>query len=825
MFTKLTFREIIKSLGRYLSIMAIIGLGVGFFAGLRSSSDSMINAANLFLRDNNFYDFQMISTIGVTDDDLKPVKEISGIKTVEGYYQKDFMWSSEDDVQHVLKGISIPKNINKLTLTSGSMPKDESQCLLDSRVFSEDYIGKTIKIDESNSEETLNSFSRKEYKVVGLVTSPLYLNFERGASNIGDGTVNGYVYFKESTFNLPAYTGAFATIDKDYKIYSKNYKKETSHLLNEVENQFNVAIDTRYNQMTFGIPKDLKNNYIEVPSIYVLDRESNAGYVSFESDAEIVGQIAKVFPLFFFLVAALVCMTTMSRMVDEKRTEIGVLKALGYSHSKIVGKFLFYAGSSGLIGSITGFFWGIYIFPEVIWNAYKISYDFTREIDYHINYVLLIFCVIVSLFCALSSTFLSCEKDFQEMPASLIRPKVLKNGQRIFLEKIEFIWNRFSFLYKVSFRNVFRYKKRFLMMILGISGCTALVLTGFGINDSISNIATFQFEEIQNYHYEVTFKDDISNELEEWVESENSHIQKAMSLGRVRVVISKGKTIKYCDLLVVDSDQINEYLDIKNDSGKISVPKSDSMILCTKLAEGLDVNDGDILRVTDSNGNNQTIEVKSIFTNYVGNYGIISKEAYKKVFGETIPEKKVFVKLKFIDGSVNSSNKDIVYKSAAKTIKNPMVVGTFINYDSLKRVNAMMKGLDSVVFLVILSAGALALVVLYNLTNINITERVREIATIKVLGFTPTEVSLYVFRENVILTLIGSFVGLGLGKLLHTFVMTQITVDLIHFDIRITWPSYLYSIIITLGFAALVNAILFIRLQKISMTESLKAVE
>lgn len=557
---------------------------------------------------------------------------------------------------------------------------------------------------------------------------------------------------------------------------------------------------------------------LKEPDTYVLTRDENIGYACYESDSSIVEGIAGVFPVFFFLVAALVCMTTMARMVEEQRTQIGVLKALGYGKGRIMGKYLFYSGSAALIGCLIGFFVGSWLFPTVIWFAYGIMYqmgDFVILLDWRLAAVSLA----VAILCSMGTTWATCRYELSDVAAQLMRPKAPKSGKRIFLEKIPFLWNHMSFLVKVSARNIFRYKQRFFMMVFGIGGCTALLLTGFGVKDSISGIIDNQYGEIQINDLNVTFSDAYAQE-------DRTEYEEVMGQ------IAEGYTISYeesADLLHEDEtesvtlvvpqkpEEMGAYLDLHTESGEsIPWPGEGETVLTAKLAEKSGLSVGDEAVLEDEDGNSLTVTVSGISENYIYNYAYLSPETWMAQTGEEPEYQTSYVNMK--------EGQDIHEASAA--IMNCDGIASVTAYEDMRtRFGSMMESMDYVVLVIIVCAGALAFIVLYNLTNINITERLREIATIKVLGFYRNETASYVFRENLILTGLGILAGLVMGKYLHSFVMSQIDIDMITFDVHIAPMSILYSIILTFVFAVFVCGVMNRKLDAINMAESMKSIE
>ncbi len=558
---------------------------------------------------------------------------------------------------------------------------------------------------------------------------------------------------------------------------------------------------------------------LEEPDSYILGRDTNVGYVCLESDSCIVEDVSDVFPVFFFLVAALVCMTTMNRMIEEQRTQIGVLKALGYSNATIMCKYLFYSGSAALLGCISGFFVGTFLFPKVIWFAYGMMYDGVSMV-YYMEWKLAAISLVVSLLCSMGVTWYSCRVELNEVAASLMRPKAPKAGKRIFLERIPFIWRHLKFLQKVSIRNVLRYKRRFFMMVIGISGCTSLLVAAFGIKDSIADVASMQYQEIQLYDVSVTFTEapdaEEYQEFEELVDGRiGSH---AMFMEGSLDIQANGYTKSISLVVPQEPDTVESYLDLHTLDGEhIAFPGENEAVITHKLAENFELQVGDTVELVDEDHNTFTVTISGINQNFVYNYVYLHPDTCSKLWKE--PEyKTAYLNLHEVGG-------EDVHLLSADIMKLETIANVTINEDVQERFESMMSSMNYIVLLIILCAAALAFIVLYNLTNINITERVREIATIKVLGFYKKETATYVFRENIMLTAIGAIAGLLLGKVFHAFVMSCINIDMVAFDVRVKGISYIYSIVLTLFFAWFVNRLMTGKLEKISMTESLKSVD
>ena len=1064
MMKKTTLREIKESLGRYLAILAIVALGVGLFAGLKITRNVMVKSADTFWQEKQLYDYRLLSTLGFEEEDVQALAQKEDIRAVQGAVEADILYTDEQGNEKVLKAHSILEDINCLEITAGRMPEEDTECVVDSNWYTEDVIGSKIVLSEGNEEDDLEKFKYTEYTVVGLAQSPVYAQFERGTTSLGNGSVSGFIYLMPEGFETDYYTEIYVKFDEDNPIYSDEYddyieekesqweiyceeqgerryqsimadaeeeladaeqeladekadaereladaKQELTDAEAEItdgeeklkdgeqEIEDNKALlatkereladareameaqeaelamqeqalagnmagqdyaamaqqqasagvmsdqgyadgsqqqasaemmagqdyaammqqqaaagmvsggnasDAAYSQMPAGAAqmsptqqlemarqqieagkvqieegeeeikkarrqirdaeaeieenrqelvdarKEVEDGWeeyneaqeefdekiadaeqkladaradiddIEKPDTYVLGRDTNTGYVCFESDSSIVEGIANVFPVFFFLVAALVCMTTMNRMVEEQRTQIGVLKALGYGEGKIMGKYLFYSGSAAFTGCVAGYFVGIHLFPLVIWQAYGMMYKF-GSIVYVSDWLTAALCLAAALLCSMGTTWVSCRHELREVSAELMRPKSPKAGKRVFLEWVPFIWNRLKFLHKVSVRNIVRYKRRFFMMVIGISGCTALLLTGFGIRDSVTSIADRQFEEIQTYQLGVTLKDGVwedntpaVEEIAGIIDSYGGEYEVALETA---IDLETTAGIKNVKLIAArNPDKIGEYINLHTASGEaIDYPETGEIVICNKLSERYRIRVGDTIRLYDEDRKELQAVVSGICDNYIYNYVYVNEETYRKATGE----------MNYQSIYVNLPEETDVYEVGAALTKAENVTAVSVNMDMLLRVSRMMNSMNYIVFLIILCAGTLAFIVLYNLNNINITERVREIATIKVLGFYKNETASYVFRENTVLTGIGCALGLVLGRLLHIYVMHEVDIDMMSFDVHVEPVSYLLSILLTFVFTWVINRIMSVKLEKINMAESLKSVD
>lgn len=1063
MMKRNTFREIKKSFGRYFAILAIVALGVAFFSGLKITQSVMVHSADVYLKDLQFYDYRLVSTLGFTEENVEALAEKEDVRAAEGAISAEILYKDAGENERVIKMHSITEKVNKLKLVAGEMPQSADECVVDSALFSEDAIGSKLVLSENNTADDLDKFAYKEYTITGLVQSPCYIQFERGNTSIGNGRISGFAYILKDGFAVDYDTEIYIKFDEDYDIYSDEYDSymdakeadweaytkeqadiryekivkdaqdeldEKKEELEEKRAEAEVELESAKQQLTDGETEisdgknqiasaktelsakaselqsgkdalsskaaelesasqqisgqesalaakkaeyeqglnaylaakqqvtDQRNSLeaakaqltentpgyeemlaqieagltevagaeaelnaknaeleaaagqlssaesqlaaakqqiedgknalaaaeaelmdgenqlaaakeqieekedqleaaeteladgllqyqekqsefdeqmqdaddqiadaqskideIEKPETYVLDRNTNVGYVCLKNDSGVVKGIANVFPVFFFLVAALICMTTMNRMVEEQRTQIGVLKALGFSEGKIMGKYLFYSGSAAISGTLIGYVLGIHFFPLVIITAYGIVYKM-GGIYYVSDLPLVLVSLTVAVLCSVGTTWLSCHKELKEVAADLMRPKAPKAGKRVFLEHVPFIWKRLKFLQKVSVRNIVRYKKRFFMMVIGISGCTALLVMGFGVRDSVVAVADQQYEEIQLYDIGVTLKAgkmpgeaDLKS-LDSALEKENAAGMYAMEK-TIDLVTDKGT--KSIHMVAVENpDEVGDFISLHTKKQEpIAYPKEGEAVLSKKVAETYAVKKGDTILLRDSDNNEMHLKVTGICENHIYNYVYIAPESYEKQIGDVV-FKNVYVRL---------PDASDIHEVSAVLMKADGVTAVTVNSDMLSRISQMMSCMNYIVIIIIICAGALAFIVLYNLNNINITERVREIATIKVLGFYPKETASYVFRENMVLTAIGCGLGLILGKWFHRFVMGEIQIDMVSFNVQINAVSYLFSVLLTMGFAWIVNCMMTGKLERINMAESLKSID
>lgn len=593
--------------------------------------------------------------------------------------------------------------------------------------------------------------------------------------------------------------------------------------IEDAKNELNKSIEqltlskAEFNIQKHDALRELSNAQLEIDKMegkwIVLDRNSHYSYRDYGACADRMDGIAKVFPVFFFLVAALVCMTTMTRMVDEQRNEMGTLKALGYSKLQIASKYIIYALIASILGSILGCSLGMYLFPTVIFNAWNTLYNIDQiKFLFQPGLILLASGSVTGI--TLLATLYSIYSELIEMPSQLMRPKAAKAGKKILLERISFIWKRLSFLQKVTARNIFRYKKRFFMTIIGIAGCSALLVAGFGINDSISDIVNQQYNVI--YHYDATVSAKTS-EITSQIKSlkgvkdvyEEDHLAVTTKI--------ENKDISTTVHIISNDKKFKDFCTLFNGNKEFDLDDS-SVLISQKMATKLNKKAGDTIKIKDANNKVIKAKIKGVFTNYVGHHIYASESLYKSWNTSAKTTHIYLIKSKKTTKKFE--------RNLGNKIMNIDGVQSVTFYSSLqKNFKDMIKSISYIVVVLVISAACLAFVVLYNLSNVNISERKREIATIKVLGFTRKEVDAYINRETILLTILGSLIGLGIGIGLHHLIMNLAEMDDIMFGRTINSISYVISFVMTIGFSAIINLFMHKKLNNIQMVESLKAVE
>lgn len=1038
--------EIRRSIGRFLSIFFIVAIGCAFFSGIRASEPDMLYSGDAYFDRKNLMDIQVISTMGLTEEDLQAIDGVKGIEAVEGGYSVDVLCGDRGN-QVVVHVLGMLENMNQIQLEEGRLPVSEDECVLDvDFLHNRDLkIGDELTFSSGTNQELNDTLKYDTYRIVGAVSSPNYISFQRGNTTIGNGSVAAFAYVKPDAFTLDVFTEIYAKVEgaKELTAFTPEYEKQVKTVLDRVEairagreltrqeeikeeanaqiveaeteistaekeledgkakaeselerarNQlgearkeldqgWNVfsqsweelkanrqllqekqaqldngkkelsaqvdtlntqseqltALKTQYEQLkasgktdpqTLAIlqvmsqkiqegdaaiaqaqaqidaankqfvdaQKQIDDGYakanegeqqlytaeaelnqgeeeiksgwstyyeeeekanaeieegeqklveakekladakkkvadIERPEWYVYDRTNLPDYSGYGENADRMRAIGQVFPVIFFLVAALISLTTMTRMVEEQRTQIGTLKALGYERHSIAGKYLSYALIATLTGGVLGVLVGEKIFPYIIITAYNIMFKHMHELVLPYNVEHGVWAVVVALFCTLLATFLSISKELKEQAAELMRPPTPKQGQRVLLERVKFIWKRLNFTWKASVRNLVRYKKRFFMTIFGIGGCMGLMIVGFGLKDSIFAVADIQYGEIQMYDGTVVLTEHASEDekqavmdllkLEKKATGSMEGIFTQVSVGNAKLS-ETDSGVKWKDVYLdvpKNPKKFQEFMILKDRMTDETYQLSDEgVILTEKMARELEVEVGDTMVIRKEGLEDVSVKIQAICENYMGHYLYMTPRYYESVYGEAPTYNAVYYKTK--DRTTQEAQ-----QIGEDVLKLPGTLSVSYTTDMRQRVDDMLSALDIVIVVLTISAGMLAFVVLYNLNNINITERKRELATLKVLGFYNKEISAYVYRENIVLTLLGSLFGVFIGKILHRFIIVTVEIDAVMFGRNVDVSSFVYSFLLTIAFSFLVNGAMYFKLKKIDMVESLKSVE
>lgn len=566
-----------------------------------------------------------------------------------------------------------------------------------------------------------------------------------------------------------------------------------------------------------------KINELETAKWYIFDRNDNTGFNSYSQDTGNIEKLGEVFPVVFFIIATLISLTSMSRMVEEERVQIGTLKALGYNKIQIISKYIIYSFLASVIGGVLGALFGLKFFPFVIISMYAMMYDMP-ELVLEFNVLYTVLGVGIMTFCIVGTTIFTANKELVSTPAEMMRPKAPKAGKRVLLEKVPFIWNKFSFTQKVTLRNMFRYKKRFLMTVVGIMGCTALILAGFGLKDSISKIMDFQYVDIYNYDMLIGLKDTLTQEEIDSFVAEletNEKIEKITKSHMLSYSINNKEFKEDAQILIVENkNDLEGIINLKDLKTGEKIELTDGHIVITdKLAKLIDAKIGDTIKIQDSDGNDYEVEVGNITEHYIQHYIYMTNTLYEKIFGEKLSP-NVLLATYGEEFSEQEEN-----ELSEKLLKNAKTSSVTLSSYLITIMDDTLSAMNIVVYVLIISAGLLAFIVLYNLANVNISERIRELATIKVLGFYDKEVYNYVTREIILLTIIGIILGLGFGYILNSFILGTCEIGILRFRRVINLQSYIFATLITIVFTYIVNFITYFSLKKVDMIESLKSVE
>ncbi len=824
----LSIREIKNQFFRFLALLTMSFLGVFVFVGIKATSPDMIKSVDELYDAYNVYDIKLVSTLGFSQSTVSQIKEL-GLDAY-GVKDKDIIFTA-DSKEYIINISSLTSDINTYSLVEGRVPSKNDEIAVEENLLTacKVSIGDTILLGENS------------VKIVGTVVNPVYINNstiknDRGQTNIGSGTINFYGMCTDDFFDFNYYTKVYIKNDsaKKYVTNSKDYLNLIARDKERINNNIEVLASQRKDEVitecnaSISLLKILYNtatpeqketilSSIEALekkistlscSMIINDRLSYYTYKQLIDDAKSIENLSIVFPIVFYAVALLVSLVSMRRMVTEDRQLIGNLKSMGFSNLQIMLKYIMFSLLATVIGAIFGAFLGNLIIPLMIWNIYKILFSLPK---FYIAFDISNFIIgcLVSTICIVGATVLTAYVTLKENPASLLRPKSIPSGKKIMLERIKPLWSRLSFSAKVTLRNLFRYKKRGLVTIIGICGCTALMLCGFGIKNAISDIPSKQYEEIYTY------------DAMAYLATEDVEIDSVFN--REGIVEYQGfyyEKINVGDysssLFVIDDyERSKDFINLKDLGNKEIIDlKNDSVVITDKLADLMNKRVGDYISINISS-NVFECKIGAICENYVDHYVYISKALYESLgfdFGSNVVLFNVDDRVDF-----NILKEDLMSSGKLLNI-------TYVK-SMISQAKDMLGSLDNVVIILIVLSMMLSFVVLYNLSNINISERRREIASLKVLGFYDKEVDLYIAGENIILTVVGIALGLLFGYFLSNIVVSTVEIEHVRFIKHIEVMSYVYSALLSILFMIIVNIIAHFLLKRINMIDSLKSVE
>lgn len=862
-------REISKTKSKFISIMIIMFLGVFIFVGLKETSPAMVNTYNKYIERHKMYDLRVSHNFGINEEDMKIINTLDNIDLSESYFIKKFQITNSNEFVNIE---SLPEKLVLPKLTEGTFPNNDREMALVESLQSSYKIGDEISFILDKSES--NTLKQYKFKVVGFVQGADHI--EVSNNNLANKDYFGYV--KRDVFKFENVSGVNIKLkninskysDKDYitevnktrdslieklkiqqKIDEKNYLEKNNKKLNENEKVINQAqeqlnsvkeklellknVDSKsYSEQVEKLSKaqkELDDNKKQLnigkaslsgesyPRFSVENIRGLKNYAQFIDSASSLTFVANVFSIFLFVVSILVSLTTLTRMIDENRINIGTLKSLGYSNYQISKKYFVYGGLSTLVGTILGIIGAYLVIVPIIYNSYARFFTFnTPEIVYTPG--ILIAAFVISLGCISLAIYIPLRKNLREKSAYLLRPKAPSGGSRIFLEKISFIWFRLSFLRKVTFRNIFRYKIRMLMTILGVAGCLTLMVISFGIRYGVINIFNEQFKVINKVDIAATYNPYIDNESVEKLQKEIDNNKNVKASTKVNIQLatfeSNNEIVDSAQLITVNKDDYKDYITLTNKDNKGINLSVDAAVVSEKLAYLHKLNIGDSFNVIVNN-KEYTLTIGEINKNYFGHTIYINKDYYESVFKKQYKDNTFLVQ--------TTGGKETVENVVSILNNNSDIVNTSDNSKIQEILNNFIKGIDIIVAVMVICSVTLALVVLYNLINVNVSERIRELSTIKVLGFYPSEVTIYVFREIFYLSGVGIILGNYLGYKMYLKIILELAGRDMVFSSKVPLVVYLLASGITILITIVVMIVMHKKLKKVNMVEALKAIE
>ena len=862
-------REISKTKSKFISIMIIMFLGVFIFVGLKETSPAMVNTYNKYIERHKMYDLRVSHNFGISEEDMKIINALDNVDLSESYFIKKLQITNSNEFVNIE---SLPEKLVLPKLTEGALPNDDREIALVESLQGSYKIGDEISFISDKSES--NTLKQYNFKVVGFVQGADHI--EVSNNNLANKDYFGYV--KRDVFKFENVSGVniklkdinYKYSDKDYitevnktrdslieklktqqKIDEKNYLEKNYKKLNENEKVINQAqeqlnsvkeklellknVDSKsYSEQVEKLnkaQKEIEDNKKQLnigkaslseesyPRFSVENIRGLKNYAQFIDSASSLTFVANVFSIFLFVVSILVSLTTLTRMIDENRINIGTLKSLGYSNYQISKKYFVYGGLSTFVGTILGIIGAYLVIVPIIYNSYARFFTFnTPEIVYTPS--ILIAAFVISLGCISLAIYIPLRKNLREKSAYLLRPKAPSGGSRIFLERIPFIWSRLSFLRKVTFRNIFRYKIRMLMTIFGVAGCLTLMFIGFGIRYGVINISNEQFKVINKVDIAATYNPYIDNESVEKLQKEIDNNKNVKASTKVNIQLatfeSNNEIVDSVQLITVDKENYKDYITLMDNNAKVINLPNGSAVISEKLAYLHKLQVGDNFNVVVNN-KEYTFTVGEINKNYFGHTIYINKDYYESVFKKQYKDNTFLIQ--------TTGGKEVVESVVSNLNNNSDIVNISDNSKIQEILDNFIKGIDIIVAVMVICSVTLALVVLYNLINVNVSERIRELSTIKVLGFYPSEVTIYVFREIFYLSGVGIILGNYLGYKMYLKIILELAGRDMMFSSKVPLVVYLLASGITILITIVVMIVMHKKLKKVNMVEALKAIE
>lgn len=861
------WREIGANKGRFIAIVLIILLGTLTFVGIQGAGPGLTDSMDQTVKNEHLSDVQLFSSTGFTAADVRTAEKISGAQAELAKFK--YVTGGKDDWAIALYGYQKTAKQNQLVLRSGHLPKQANQVVLDQRAKA-DYgykLGQTLTFSKDAK------LKQRTYKIVGFADSPQYVdNNERGAANVGDGKVRFFAYIPAKQMNLTVATQLnvrFASLQSKNS-YAASYQSAVAKKKAALKRVFKARAKTRsaslyaqalapiaaqetklqaaQSQLDAGLAQvkaasggrltttpELTAQQAQLTAAtkklaaakqeaktatqttYTWQtREDLPGFSAFGDSADRIAAIANVFPVFFFLIAALITFTTITRMVEEARGQIGTFKALGFGRLAIARNYIVYALMAGLLGGVIGGVAGNLTLPRFIVSLYDAVIPMTATIPVMTGS--LVIAVAFSLVATVGAAALVTHRELAERPAELMRPRAPKSAKRILLERIRPLWRHLSFNEKVSYRNLFRYKSRMIMTIVGIAGGTGLILTGFGLRDSISATGSQQYGQV--FHYDATVALAAANKQTAAIDliKASGKYQSSLPINQTSgKAQANGEQINDINLFTPRAGHFRRYVTLANQGKKYALPTK-GLVISQKIANKLQVKTGDTVTFTRAGKKAVKVKVSGVTTNYIGVFAYMSPKAYTKAFGQAPTTNALLVKLAKMSDQQRQ-------QLAHRLLKDEAALGTSFKADATQSISNMGTSLNPIVFIFILLSGILSFVVLYNLTNINVSERIRELSTIKVLGFYDREVTMYIVRENIVMTLVGIVFGYGVGYALLRYILHQAETTQVIFPVLLHAMSYVWATLLMLAFTGIVMLVTHKRLQRIDMVGALKSNE